>query len=172
MELERLAIVNRKEITALLRKQGIGLRDVREAVAVVYVEYSPSEDGFFVRTVYAHRITLAPGKAAFRSTGAQTNGELQQQDYAPPTCERPLCSFQAVYILDRKGELKAVTRRQTRTNNDGAAEHARAVAVKQRLFQDVWNLYLERLKRRSIHIIVGKRHPTAINGSRLHPGLT
>jgi 7,8-dihydro-6-hydroxymethylpterin dimethyltransferase len=122
----------------------------------------------------------------------QTNGELKEKDFIPPGCEHPLCSFQAFYILSPKNKLQAVTTRQMRTNNDKTAERARAVAAQQwraskmptlsiggMLFQDAWNVDLERLRRCGIHIIgrdqklvpLCAKYLTAQDGRRLYPGL-
>jgi 7,8-dihydro-6-hydroxymethylpterin dimethyltransferase len=123
----------------------------------------------------------------------QTKGEIKQKDFLPPGSEHPLCSFQAFYILSPKGKLQALTIRQPRFNNDGAAERVRTVVTKAwssgpmptltvggMLFQDVWNVDIERLKRCSIHIIgrdqkltpLCAKYLTAQDGCRLYPGLS
>jgi uncharacterized radical SAM superfamily Fe-S cluster-containing enzyme len=122
----------------------------------------------------------------------QTGGEIKESDFMPPGCEHPLCSFQALYMLDAKGKLKAITKRQTRMDNDGAAERVRSLTGRQwranplrtltvggMLFQDAWSVDLMRLQRCIIHII-GRDHRliplcakyiTAQDGRRLYPGL-
>jgi len=123
----------------------------------------------------------------------QTKDELKQKDFMPPGCEHPLCSFQAFYILTPKGRLQAMTTRRPRGNNDGAAERVRTVVTKSwspgamptltvggMLFQDAWNIDLERLKRCTIHIATKDdglvplcaKYLTARNGHRLYPGLS
>lgn len=123
----------------------------------------------------------------------QTKGEVRQNDFMPPGCEHALCSFQAFYILSPTGGLQAMTMRQARRNNNEAAERVRTVVTKLwspnvmptltmggMLFQDVWNVDLERLKRCGIHIIAGDKglvplcakYLTAQDGRRLYPGLS
>ncbi|HEX3010758.1 MAG TPA: radical SAM protein [Syntrophomonadaceae bacterium] len=123
----------------------------------------------------------------------QTGGELKPSDFMPPGCEHPLCSFQALYIKGADAKLKALTKRQARTNNNDAAKHVRAIAPKQwcaspmptltvggMLFQDVWNIDLARLKRCGIHIITKKqgliplcaKYLTAQDGKRLYPRIS
>ena len=86
-----------------------------------------------------------------------------------------------------------MTMRQARRNNDEAAERVRTVVTKLwspnvmptltmggMLFQDIWNVDLERLKRCGIHIIAGDKglvplcakYLTAQDGRRLYPGLS
>ncbi len=124
---------------------------------------------------------------------AQTGSELSQQHFMPPGCEHPLCSFQAFYMLDPQGKLKATTTRRKRSDNNGAAERVRAVVTRLwspgpmltltvggMLFQDVWNVDVMRLKRCGIHIISEDRglvplcakYLTAHDGRRLYPGLS
>jgi 7,8-dihydro-6-hydroxymethylpterin dimethyltransferase len=122
-----------------------------------------------------------------------TKDEVKQKDFMPPGCEHPLCSFQAFYMLSPKGKLQAITKRLPRGKNDGAAERARTFVTKSwypgpmptltvggMLFQDVWNIDIERLKRCTIHIIAGNealvplcsKFLTARDGRRLYPGLS
>lgn len=123
----------------------------------------------------------------------QTAGELQHADFIPPGCEHPLCSLQAFYLKGPKGNLQALTKRQARTDNDGAAERVRSIAPKQwsanpmptltvsgMLFQDGWNVDMGRLQRCGIHIISGDqgliplcaKYLTAQDGRRLYPGIS
>lgn len=135
------------------------------------------------------RLTIPDMLAAL---AGQTNGEIQTTDFMPPGCEHTLCSFQGLFMLDRTGTLKSLSKRKPRTDNTNAAGRVRTLTAKQwrwspvrtltiggMLFQDAWNLDVARLKRCIIHIISPEKglvplcakYLTAQDGKRLYPGI-
>ena len=122
----------------------------------------------------------------------QSGGEIAVEDFLPPACEHPLCSFNGLFIVDRAGRLKSLTRKEARTGRTNSAAQVRAFTARQwrtnplrtlsiggMLFQDAWNIDLARLKRCIIHIIspdhgltpLCAKYLTALDGSRLYPGM-
>lgn len=121
----------------------------------------------------------------------QTEGAVKRTHFIPGRIEHPLCSFRAVYMVDRDGKLMPVTRRGSYANiENGTARSrgqasaqwrpspARTLTVGGMLFQDVWNLDLKRLGRCPIHVICERelvplcaKYVTAVGGDRLHPGI-
>ncbi len=127
-----------------------------------------------------------------RCIEAQTCGELMRSDFVPPRCEHPLCSFNGLFFVGQDGRLKATTNFSARQPvHDAAAQirrftkkfwsynKNRYLTVGGMVFQDVWNVDLERLKRCTVHIIckdkklipLCAKYLTDAEGRRLYPGI-
>jgi uncharacterized radical SAM superfamily Fe-S cluster-containing enzyme len=147
----------------------------------------------------------------------QTQGEIMRDNFFPPACEHPFCSFSGFTVMGENGELYPTTKLRPRHSEESGVEHAREFTKKYwrhhetgyannsldglkpippfvnllqqieqqglfisgMLFQDVWNLDLERLKRCCIHIVTQDqrmiplcaKYLTSSDGNRLYPGM-
>lgn len=147
----------------------------------------------------------------------QTQGEIKHNNFFPPACEHPFCSFSAFFVMNERGKLSPTTQLRARQKDEAGVERAREFTrkywrhhetaktvqmpndhkptfsypsldqlVMQRslfisgmLFQDAWNLDLERLKKCCIHIVTkdGRMIPlcakylTSSDGKRIYPGM-
>jgi 7,8-dihydro-6-hydroxymethylpterin dimethyltransferase len=147
----------------------------------------------------------------------QTQGEILRENFIPPACEHPFCSFSGFAIVCENGKLAPTTHLRPRRMDEAGVEHARqftkktwryqdmmsettqqaspnqmstyevlsqqirqkSLFISGMLFQDVWNLDLERLKRCCIHIVTQDKHMiplcakylTSSSGKRLYPGM-
>ena len=136
----------------------------------------------------SERITIPDVLAAIE---LQTHGRLKQVDFMPPGVEHHLCSFSALYLKGANDVIVALSRRKPREDNVDAAQKVRSVMPLQwkagsagtltvggMLFQDVYNVDLDRLRRCPTHIIGdGKLYPlcakylTSDSGGRLYEGI-
>lgn len=118
--------------------------------------------------------------------------EVKEQDFGPGAYDHPQCSFNACYLLDRSGKLRALTR-MTERAMEGDAVHRlrknlrntwlpstnRMLTIGGMAFQDGWNIDLMRVRKCSIQIIQkdGKLIPlcskylSGCNGSKVFPGI-
>lgn len=136
------------------------------------------------------RITLPEVMNAFEE---QTGGMIKTTDFMPPGCGHPLCSFQAVYVKDVHGNLKALSKRTERISNTGVPAHVRRIISQQwsngtfatltvggMLFMDSWNFDIDRIRRCGLHIVgaddslypLCAKYLTSCDGARLHPGIS
>ncbi|PLX32370.1 MAG: radical SAM protein [Clostridiales bacterium] len=121
----------------------------------------------------------------------QTCGEVKRNNFLPPVCEHPLCSFNAFFLL-KKGKLYPMTKFSQRKPVEDAAERTRIITKRNwtyneqeyltiggMAFQDAWNIDLERLERCTIGIISGEKgivplcakYLTSESGEKLYPGI-
>ena len=126
-----------------------------------------------------------------RAIEGQTGGLMKAADFSPVGIEHALCSFAALYVVDMYGDLKPVSRSRARGSAESMPEKVRRVIPLQwqggpfpsltvggMLFQDVWNVDVNRLMRCPTHIIGdGRLYPlcskylTSARGERLYPGI-
>lgn len=142
--------------------------------------------GIYPAGAQARRITI-PG--LIRRLAGQ-HPDISERDFSPGHYEHPQCSFNACYMLDRRGRLCALTGPDTRP--EPGVERLRATLRRSWLpsksplltvggmaFQDAWNIDLLRLGRCSIQIIgedgVGiplcAKYLSSSGGDRLLPGI-
>lgn len=121
----------------------------------------------------------------------QTSSEMQADDFMPPAVEHPLCSLQALYVKDVRGNLKALSKRAARGSTEGAAARNRTIAARQwangafstltigaMVIQDAWTYDVERARLCPMFVIgdntlypLCTKYLTAIDGRRLYPGI-
>ena len=123
---------------------------------------------------------------------AEQHEDIQLTDFSPGAYDHAQCSFNAGYMLDRSGHLKALTRLTKKTAGPDSVHKLRknlrstwmpssmkTLTIGGMAFQDAWNIDLMRLRRCSIQIIQkdGKLIPlcgkylSGCNGSKLFPGI-
>lgn len=121
----------------------------------------------------------------------QTGGEVKRNNFLPPVCEHPLCSFNAFFLLKR-GKLYPMTKFAERKPVENAAQRTRTITKRNwtyneqtyltiggMTFQDVWNIDLSRLKTCTIGIISEEKgivplcakYITSEGGEKLYPGI-
>lgn len=121
----------------------------------------------------------------------QTGGEVKRNNFLPPVCEHPVCSFNAFFLL-KNGKLYPMTKFSQRKPVENAAERTRQITKRNwtyneqkyltiggMAFQDAWNIDLERLERCTIGIISGEKgivplcakYLTSESGGKLYPGI-
>lgn len=119
--------------------------------------------------------------------------ELKAEDFGPGAYEHAQCSFQACYMQDKQGRLRALTHMSPRKPEQNACEHVRQsvratwLPSERRLltiggmaFQDGWNADLLRVQRCSVQIIqkdgglvpLCGKYLSGCDGSRLLPGIS
>lgn len=160
-------------------------------------EYSPTIRGINFQPIsYLGTFPSAPKDEdritipkVIRNLSDQTNGEIKFNDFVPSTCEHPICSFNAMYMIDLKGKLKAMTDFNNPNNEPSSAKKVREVnkrmwssskvktlTIGGMAFMDVWNIDTERLKRCRIGIIsknngivpLCAQYVTSINGKKIY----
>lgn len=118
--------------------------------------------------------------------------EIKEEDFGPGAYEHAQCSFNACYVLDKRGRLRRLTHLSQRDPEEGAVHRVRRnlrstwlpsnnrmLTVGGMGFQDGWNIDLLRVRRCSIQILQkdGKRislcskYLSGCNGSRIFPGI-
>jgi uncharacterized radical SAM superfamily Fe-S cluster-containing enzyme len=122
----------------------------------------------------------------------EQNGDLRAEDFGPGAYEHAQCAFQACYMLDKQGRLRALTRMLPRQAEPGAVHRLRQsirttwmpgeknlLTIGGMAFQDGWNVDLMRVRRCSIQIIQSdgtlvplcSKYLSGCNGSRALPGI-
>lgn len=123
---------------------------------------------------------------------AEQHEDLSIQDFGPGTYDHAQCSFNACYLLDKKGHLRSLTRFAQRTGGADGVHTLRKklketwlpstrkmITIGGMAFQDGWNIDLMRVRRCSIQIIQkdGKLIPlcskflSGCNGGKIFPGI-
>jgi uncharacterized radical SAM superfamily Fe-S cluster-containing enzyme len=176
--------VNDREIGAIIRFAKEWLPTVRGVFfqPISYFGYYPPGA--------RPRITIP---AVIREIERQSGGEIPAGSFGPAVCEHPQCSFNGFFRLAADGKLRAMTRFHPRTLEQNAADRVRRMqksnwtaGTQQQLtiggmvFQDVWNLDVERLRRCTIRIIgrdkrlipLCAKYLTNENGKKLYPGIS
>lgn len=161
------------------------------------VEHMPAVKGVYLQPISyfgiypqdgIRRITIPD---VMRKLAGQ-HDDVKLEDFNPGSYDHPQCSFNACYMLDRKGHLKALSRLtpQSDCSEDvhGLRKKLRATWLpsQQKLltvggmaFQDAWNIDILRLQRCSIQIIQkdGRLIPlcgkylSGCNGTKIFPGI-
>ncbi|MGD1818194.1 MAG: radical SAM protein [Pleomorphochaeta sp.] len=125
-----------------------------------------------------------------RKLEEQTNGEIKKVDFMPGGCEHPQCSFNAYYMLDKKGVLRAFTqfKQITKNNVESVRNNAKKIwspsmshglSIGGMAFMDVWNIDLLRVKKCTVQIITKDyktvslcaKYITSEDGSMFIPGI-
>lgn len=117
---------------------------------------------------------------------------LSERDFCPGSYDHPQCSFNACYQLDRRGQLRPLTRIGRRPPEDNAVHRLRkhirdtwspsprpTLTIGGMAFQDGWTIDLLRLRKCSIQILQrdGRLIPlcgkylTGCDGSKRFPGI-
>lgn len=123
---------------------------------------------------------------------SEQHEDIKVQDFGPGAYDHAQCSFNACYMLDKAGHLKALTKFSKREIEKDAVHRLRRnlratwLPSKQKLltiggmaFQDGWNIDLMRVQKCSIQIIQkdGKLIPlcskylSGCDGSKVFPGI-
>lgn len=123
---------------------------------------------------------------------ADQNPDISVSDFGPGCYDHAQCSFNACYMLDKEGRLKALTKFSRREIEPDAVHRLRKnlraswlpsarklLTIGGMAFQDGWNIDLLRVRRCSIQIIQkdGKLIPlcskylSGCNGSKVFPGI-
>lgn len=123
---------------------------------------------------------------------SEQHGDIHIQDFSPGAYDHAQCSFNACYLLDKKGHLTALTRFGPRQKEPDAVHRLRKnlrvtwlpsskkiLTIGGMAFQDGWNIDLMRVQKCSIQIIQkdGKLIPlcskylSGCNGQKLFPGI-
>lgn len=172
--------INDGEIGALIDFAALRLPDVRgiHFQPMSYFGRYPGEAG--------ERLTIPD---ILRKIEEQTSGRMKAADFSPGTAENPYCSFNASYLLQPDGLLKALEKQEescccgdASRPREYVARHWSAVppsgccdslreaepqsldefiertrqytlAVSGMVFQDAWNLDLDRLRQCYIHVV-------------------
>jgi uncharacterized radical SAM superfamily Fe-S cluster-containing enzyme len=137
-----------------------------------------------------HRVTIPE---IIQAIEVQTDGQIKRQNFMPPGCEHPMCSFMGFFVIGNDGKLEGVTKYRPRLDNKRQSAKVRQftkrfwkynsfkyLTIGGMAFQDVWNVDLERLKSCSIQIISpdGKLVPlcakylTGTDGTKIYPGIS
>lgn len=123
---------------------------------------------------------------------SEQHGDIKVQDFGPGAYDHAQCSFNACYMLDRNGHLKALTRFSKREIEKDAVHRLRKnlratwLPSKQKMltiggmaFQDGWNIDLMRVQKCSIQIIqkdgrlipLCSKYLSGCDGSKVFPGI-
>lgn len=123
---------------------------------------------------------------------SQQHDDIQESDFGPGAYDHSQCSFNACYLLDQKGRLKALTRMGPRTVEPDAVHRLRKnlrttwlpspqkmLTIGGMAFQDGWNIDLMRVQRCSIQIIqkdgrlipLCSKYLSGCNGAKVFPGI-
>lgn len=118
--------------------------------------------------------------------------DVKEADFGPGAYDHPQCSFNACYLLDKTGKLRALTRRAERTVEEDAVHRLRRnmrttwlpsanrmLTIGGMAFQDGWNIDLMRVRKCSIQIIqkdgrlipLCSKYLSGCNGARVFPGI-
>lgn len=123
---------------------------------------------------------------------AEQHEDIKRENFGPGAYDHAQCSFNACYMLNRDGHLKALTKFSQREDDPNAVHRLRKnlratwLPGKQKLltvggmaFQDGWNIDILRVKKCSIQIIqkdgrlipLCSKYLSGCNGSKLFPGI-
>lgn len=175
-----------------------GENDVELGEIVRYaVEHMPTVKGIYLQPISyfgiypednIRRITIPD---VIRRLSEQCS-DISVQDFGPGAYDHAQCSFNACYMLDKSGHLKALTRFSKREIDADAVHRLRKnlratwLPSKQKMltiggmaFQDGWNIDLMRVQRCSIQIITKEgelvplcsKYLSGCNGTKLFPGI-
>lgn len=118
--------------------------------------------------------------------------DIKAEDFGPGSYDHAQCSFNACYLLDKQGHLRALSRFSKREEDKNAVHRLRAnlrntwlpserkmLTIGGMAFQDGWNIDLMRLRKCSIQIITKdgsllplcSKYLSGCNGSRIFPGI-
>ena len=134
------------------------------------------------------RITLPD---VIRGLAAQ-HPDLHVEDFGPGAYDHAQCSFNAAYMQDKSGKLRALTRFSRRRPEPDAVHRLRSnllhswtpserrtLTIGGMAFQDAWNIDLMRVRRCSIQIIqkdgalvpLCSKYLSGCGGAKLFPGI-
>ncbi|WP_176461640.1 radical SAM protein [Anaeromicrobium sediminis] len=123
----------------------------------------------------------------------QTCGEVKKVHFMPAGSEHALCSFNALYALNKDNTLKAVTKYGPRGINEDSAKKVsefnkrswryskmKTLTIGGMHFQDVWNIDVERLRQCRLCIIsederiipLCTKYVTSTKGEKLYSGIS
>lgn len=118
--------------------------------------------------------------------------DISKNDFGPGAYEHAQCSFQAAYMLDKRGRLKALTKLAVREISEKAVHRIRksmratwlpgpqnTLTIGGMAFMDGWNIDLMRVQKCSVQIIQGdgkliplcSKYLSGCDGSRVFPGI-
>jgi len=123
---------------------------------------------------------------------SEQHEDVETEDFGPGAYDHAQCSFNACYMLDKNGHLRALTRFSKREIEEDAVHRLRRnlratwlpsdkkmLTIGGMAFQDGWNIDLMRVQKCSIQILQkdGKLIPlcskylSGCNGSKIFPGI-
>lgn len=123
---------------------------------------------------------------------SEQHPDVHAEDFGPGAYDYAQCSFNAAYMLDKSGQLKALTRFSRRRPEPDAVHRLRrnlqytwtpserrTLTIGGMAFQDAWNIDLMRVRRCSIQIIqkdgalvpLCSKYLSGCDGAKLFPGI-